>query len=707
MGIHQGACGHVSRSAWTVRSVRSARATGACWGTLALVLLAGTSGALAQPGTSTIGEMDKSVVREPEKAIKPVEVPAATAPGEPAVLASDRALYPISGFEFSYAPQSRALSNLPMLADVLAGAVAQLERMPDGTITGKGFGGEPVPARLSEFSAATPLMFDIKGLEAVSLAVRDEMVRRGVLGNVTGIVASDIGPDQADLRGGRTTMRFVTLVASVSEVRTLAAGDRVVPTQRADGTLDYSARINNQKHAWIRENGPAKIGGYLDRNELDNYALFLGRQPGRRVDVGVGPGAGAGGQLTLDYLVAESKPWLVLFQLSNTGTKQTNEWRERFGFQQNQLTGNDDVLKIDYLTAGFEDTNAILGSYEFPLFGDSLERRLRMRTFGSFSTYEASDVGAGGQQFSGDNWNLGAELIWNVYQNQDLFVDVIGGGRWESVKTENKTQQTEGDSDFFLLKGGVALERGNEKWATQLTADITANLPGVAGTGELDELVPLGRFNPDREFQIASVRGSQSFFLEPLLAPSAFAGKGLKAGEQWQPGMTLAHEVVFMGGFTTSLGQRLVPNFQEVVGGFFTVRGYPENYVAGDRVYSGTAEYRVHLPRLFGIDPSPGKMPVFGTPNFRSRPQEAFGSTDWDLVFRGFIDAARVESQERFAFEQNATLVGAGVGVEWSVLRYFNLRVDVGVPLRSTNINNERVEGGSDARLHLLLTLSY
>lgn len=681
---------------------------GAVGGALALVLAAGTPGALGQPGTVGLGEMDKAVVREPERVPKADEKPApegeAPAPEMPA---AERVLYPVSGLEFSYAPQSRGLGNLPLLSDVLMGAVAQLERLPDGTFTGRGFGGEAVPTRVAEFSTSTPVMFDMKGLEAISLAIRDELVRMGVLGNVTGVVAEDIGPDGSDTRGGRTTMRFITLVASVSEVRSLAAGDRVTPGLRADGTRDFATRINSEKHRWIRENGPARVGGFLDRNQLDEYALFLGRQPGRRVDVGVGPGAGAGGTLTLDYLVAESKPWIVLFQLSNTGTEQTNEWRQRFGFQHNQLTGDDDVLKVDYLTAGFQDTHAIIGSYEFPLFGDSLERRLRMRTFGTFSTYQASDVGAGGQEFSGDNWNLGADLIWNFYQQQEWFLDLVGGARWEDVKTENSTQRTEGDSSFFLVKAGLNLERGNEKWSTFASAEIAANIPGVAGTAEEADLVPLGRFNPDREFQVFSLRGSQSFFLEPLLAPSAFAGKGLRPGEQWQPGMTLAHEVVVSGNFTTSLGQRLVPNFQEVSGGFFSVRGYPENYVAGDRAYSGSAEYRVHVPRLFGIDPSPGKMPVFGTPNFRAKPQEAFGATDWDLVFRAFIDAARVENFDRFAFEQNATLVGAGVGVEWSILRYFNLRMDIGVPLRSTEINNEKVESGSDARLHFLLTLSY
>ena len=55
----------------------------------------------------------------------------------------------------------------------------------------------------------------------------------------------------------------------------------------------------------------------------------------------------------LQYLINESRPWRVFGQVSNTGTEQTDEWREHFGFVHHQFTGNDDVLSIDYMTAGF------------------------------------------------------------------------------------------------------------------------------------------------------------------------------------------------------------------------------------------------------------------------------------------------------------------------------------------------------------------
>ena len=97
------------------------------------------------------------------------------------------------------------------------------------------------------------------------------------------------------------------------------------------------------------------------------------------------------GTTRLAYHVAEQKPWLVYAQVGNYGTEGTTEWRERFGFSHNQLTGNDDVLRLDYVTGNFDEVHAGFGSYEVPIW--RLDR-LRLRGYGSYSEYDASEVGA-------------------------------------------------------------------------------------------------------------------------------------------------------------------------------------------------------------------------------------------------------------------------------------------------------------------------
>ena len=64
---------------------------------------------------------------------------------------------------------------------------------------------------------------------------------------------------------------------------------------------------------------------------------------------------------------------------------------------------------------------------------------------------------------------------------------------------------------------------------------------------------------------------------------------------------TLAHEIVIATRGQYSFDDRLVPQFQQVAGGMFTVRGYEQSIVAGDSAVIGSAEYRYHFART--LDP--------------------------------------------------------------------------------------------------------
>ena len=98
-------------------------------------------------------------------------------------------------------------------------------------------------------------------------------------------------------------------------------------------------------------------GDLLFRDELDRYVKQLNRHPGRRVDVTLTPTVEPGG-VFVDYLVAEDRPWTSYWQWSDTGTDATTDNRQRFGFQHVQLTGADDILRVDYVTGEFDEVNA-------------------------------------------------------------------------------------------------------------------------------------------------------------------------------------------------------------------------------------------------------------------------------------------------------------------------------------------------------------
>jgi len=620
--------------------------------------------------------------------VKP-DVPAKTAP-QPAPPAADGPGYKVSQFVLSYGrehpahPAIAPLMDLPIiLGKTNEGYVAPRE------------GAAEVTVRLADFKGPETQTFFASAIRRINESMVEAYNRMGLVGVF-------VAPDEADIDArtgrdkrakGNTKLRLKIWTATISRIRTLASGDRI-PVEK---------RINNPAHARIIEKSPVKKGELLNKGLLDEYVFLMNRAPGRRVDLAVTSGAKRG-EVAMDYLVSENKPWLAYMQTSNTGTEATNKWRTRFGFISNQFTGNDDVLSVDYTTACFfgpEAQSASL-SYEAPVCKMD---RLRWRGYGSWSRYEASvTTPQAGEDFNGHQWRMGGELLWNFYQKRELFVDLIGGAYWWHVYVDNKTTQQSGDGDFFVPYVGLRAERITDLSTTIGQVTIEHNCKGIGQTPARD-MEPLGRMPVDDDWLLTKWDLLHSFYLEPLINPKAW--RDVKTPKS----STLAHEIMlhFRGQYAFS-GYRLIPQNESTVGGFFSVRGYPESAVAGDTTLIGTAEYKIHIPRLLKLQPDPGKtpLPLVGTP-FRWSPQTVYGRPDWDLIFRTFFDVGRTMNTWRRTAqnEDNHTLMGTGIGVELQFSRYVNFRVDWGIPLRNLETSTESVNAGGDSRVHFVATFIY
>ena len=217
---------------------------------------------------------------------------------------------------------------------------------------------------------------------------------------------------------------------------------------------------------------------------------------------------------------------------------------------------------------------------------------------------------------------------------------------------------------------------------------VEPNLPSIAGTDE-NQLKNMGRANVDTNFIIAKYSFGGSFFLEPLLFRGAWDAYEESNDEEARKGLwkkvTEAHELsILVHGQYTFDNKRLVPQFEDVIGGFASVRGYPEAFTSGDDSVVANVEYRFHLPRVLkpadtdrlnSLDPPP-------VPKFTIRPQTILNRPDLDIIFRAFYDVGYVKNNDIFeATEADRTLMSVGVGVEAQVSRYLNLRLDIGFPL--------------------------
>lgn len=597
--------------------------------------------------------------------------------------------YPVDAFYIEYAldhPAHPRVSELEALEVEL--------RVTDGGLLSPHPATENVRFPLGRVPAGSRFYTD--GLRHVASEILAVFQERGIDGVLVTLpdVETESGRDLRD--PGVRSMRVRIWTGRVERVATVADGDRF-------GDADIEVRTNNPAHAFVRRGSPVQPGGekgLLRVREIEDYAFRLSRHPGRRVDAVLRPGE-LPGSTRVDYRVAENRPWMLYAQLANTGTDATTDWRQRFGLVHNQWTGHDDVLRFDYVTGDFDEVHGLFGSYELPIVRES---GVRLAASGSWSEYDASEVGINRAEAEGEQWQAGGRLLYEVFQYRELFVDLFAGASWRNVSVDSLTSIggiptpniRNADDDFFLPEGGLRVRRHTDVSSGALDLWVDHNVSSVAGT-DADELRRLGTLDPDEDFTRLRWEGALSVFLEPALRWRRYADPSTPASS------TLAHELLVSSKGQISFDDRLVPQFQQIAGGLHTVRGYDQAVVAGDTVLIGSAEYRLHLPRLLYPDANPPNLPVLG--KVKVRPEHVYGRPDWDLVLKAFVDAARViitdPDDDGIDYESDETLIGIGVGAELHLLKYFSARVDVGFPQRG-------IDGiDTDTEVHTSVTVRF
>lgn len=653
---------------------------------LSFVLACGMCPAVALGLPDDFTERVARTLREqPARVVNAAPDPAGTKPA-----ATDEAplVYEVSRIIVTFGHRPAAVPG-----DDALGAVQVVLGRRDGVLTDPEGVEDRLTTRVSELTFSPNAKIDAAGYAALRRQIASALIGAGLSAVLVERDPDQLAADGQDLREGTTELNLRAFVGEVAELRTLSV--RAGSDERVE---------NDPAVKRIADNSPVKPGEPIRSQAIDEYVLRLNRHPGRRVDVAVAAAQefnNKDAQLSLDYLITEQKPWSIYGQVSNTGTANTDRWRERFGFSHVNLTGNDDILRIDYLTAGFSSTHAVNGSYEFPL-----AERLRLRGIAGYNQFTASDVGFPGRNFNGESWEAGGELVWNVFQRRSWFIDLVGGLKYQNIRATDRTganQPTvDGDTNFLLPSIGVVLERSTETASTyaELAMEFQSS---VVGTGA-DQADRLGRGQVDTNWYLFRWDVGQSFYLEPLLDGRTFRGEGLKPEDKgWAPGMTLAHEIQLSLRGQHSFDRRLVPNFQQVAGGFYSVRGYDESIAVGDSTILASAEYRFHLPRAL--------RPEAATEgSFRWRPEELYGQADWDLILKGFVDAAATSNVGSAIGEKDQTLIGAGIGMEIQLNTIVRgaIRLDWGFPLKDVtdDAGNELGDRG-DNRLHVSFLLVF
>jgi hypothetical protein len=352
-----------------------------------------------------------------------------------------------------------------------------------------------------------------------------------------------------------------------------------------------------------------------------------------------------------------------------------------------------------YVTADFQYSHAFFGTYEIPIIYPD---RLKARVYGSYSEFTADEIGLHLPHVTGSFGSAGAELTFTPVTFAGtgpgrmtfgrFFLDLSLGTRWEGIDFDNQLFGTHVGTDLVVPYAGVSLSSVSRQ--TKLLVGVqlegaSSDLVGPQG----EDLAELGRLNVDSDWVVAKWGAGLSFFVDPFFGPEAHEFR---------------HELSFSShGQYAFDNHRLIPEETAIIGGTYSVRGYPEALDLGDTVFVGTAEYRFYLARAlrpaaeekFLLGPKATDRSEFDNP-YRFRSKDVYSTPGWDLILRAFLDGGQSYNNRRLPTETDRSLLGTGVGIEFQFRRNLNLRADYGWALLPERENLAHPVEYGDSRIH-------
>jgi len=664
------------------------------WCVVSIVVIAGIQQTFGQP------------TPPPVIPIKPADAPAriyrngeSLAPERPTNAPQGPArIYPVAKISFRYGGNTSGLPTLSAISANLRltfGVQDGVFVPADGKATEVSFTPDKLPADAKFNNQAYAALLQ----QTVDYFTARDLMAVFVLSNPDQINPQTGEPSAAYLQN--PNLELVIWVNRVAQMRTISKGGRF----DLDHSIDNPANANILTYSPLQAANATSTPGeqaadnqdLLKKSEIEDYLRRLNRYSGRRVDAALSSGTQPG-KVNLDYLITETKPWLAYTQLSNTGSSSTGVWNERFGYMNSQVTNFDDIFTADYVTSNFANTsNLIEASYERPL---KYPDYIRAKVYGSYSNYDAQNIGLANINFTGQTWTAGTELIFSPFSVDGFSVDFPVGMRWENARVDNPTLSQSQVADFYIPYTGIRVDR--QQFTNSTHGDVTfeGNVNHI-NQGAADQL---GRLDTQPQSWLMKWNGTESFYLEPLIF-----GRSFYEGQNWQTS-TLAQEVMlrFSGQYVFG-DHRVVPQTEGVAGGYYTVRGYPTSFLAGDTAMSATLEYALHLPRLLKPYATPDNPQGAVPPGFKWRAPGVYALPDWDFIVRGFVDVGQVYSNRAQTNEvPDFTLASAGGGIELKASTHLSVRLDVGVVLKGINNPAANIQvGAGHTQATLVATFTY
>lgn len=542
---------------------------------------------------------------------------------------------------------------------------------------------------LNQLPNTTPIY--ASALKAISETIGRYAYERGYIGY---FFTADLDQLMKNQKGSHKADSFCPSGVSIEITNSFCGKVRTL----ASGPAFNRPIVDGDRYAYIRDESPVKASegqftkkSILRQDKLDSYALYLNRYPDRKVDIHIYP-LDDPSMMSVDYIITRKRPWHVYVGASNTGTRATGKWIESAGFIHTQAIATDATFRIDYSTADLGKFHSVKSSYDFSFFR---LHRTRCKIDVAYNFFSSTQLGYPNSDFRGRQYAIGANWTTNLRQNERLFIDGSLGAKYRMIEVNNLVTSVNSHYVRFVTpRLGCSLEKSTLAGRFHADMGLNTNINGFL-VGARGGIQSLGRSQVDTSWVYLDWGAELNLFLDAL---------------RDDPSPPLAHELRFRTKGQWAFNFRLIPQLEGVLGGFQSVRGYPESFIAGDSVAAATLEYLYHFPRNFKPNPHP-RVRVFHRP-FKAAPRFVGDRPDWDLIFRSFLDVGKSHANKKLS-ELDATLIGTGAGLELVILDYLFIRADLGIAARkainansTSGLEAEQVMPGH-ARLHVSATLMY
>lgn len=436
------------------------------------------------------------------------------------------------------------------------------------------------------------------------------------------------------------------------------------------GNRWYTAKQVLQAASW-------QTGAKFNYRKLYSDLFDLNVRPDVRVNTKLKPHLDKFGRRIVDVEldVKDRFPIHGSLNLSNTGSKETSDWRVRTTLQHLNLTKHNDVLTVEWLTDPHltNQVNAVSSSYYLP-FGEGNSLTL----YGGWSESDINDV-APELDVYGEGYYMGVQVSQVLKETPDYTMDASLGWQYQYTENANDLAGMSFDKRRIWLSMpsltiGYAAKKfdrfaGRNYWSNQ----VMANFAGKFGASKNDKSTQQAALT-DGDFVIDRFQFAR---LQKLFAGRDEPGKWTMF---FKTNIQLASDAV-------------VSSVQKGIGGVNSVRGYREREVLGDSGMTATLELRTPLIDNF----IPGLK--------RSEEYRLAHPDDWKmhrLQFVTFLDYGTVRQEEPLPGEADTeTFASFGAGLRLGLTRYSQIKFDYGVPFSETR------ESSSNGRGHLSLQLQF